>query len=136
MSRRVRLLFLLVVLTQAAHSCEEYVGRLWEVWLPAQFLSSLVSPSNPVFGFLIINGSLVALGFWCYLWLVRRNAGSGRAWVWFWVLLESVNGVGHTIWAVADGQYRPGLLTAIPFLVLVPLLVRELLQPRPSTAPA
>lgn len=107
-----------------------YVTRLWEVWMPAQFLTGLVSRSDPVFGFLVINVSLVALGFLCYLVVVRPARPSARAWIWFWVSLESVNGVGHTLWAATELAYRSGLVTALPFLVLVPLIAKELIISR------
>ncbi|MGI9625587.1 MAG: HXXEE domain-containing protein [Longimicrobiales bacterium] len=128
--KRLKVAFLLMACAQAAHSLEEYWGRLWEVFVPAQFLSSFVWPPNPVVGFLIINVSLVALGFWCYFRVVRTDHRSLRAWVWFFVVLQSINGVGHTVWAGMNHGYRPGLITAIPFLVLVPVLVRELSKTR------
>ena len=130
-SARLKLLFLLLVLSQIAHSTEEYVGRLWEVFAPAQFLSSLVYPPDPHGGFLIINIGLVLLGFWCYFAVVRRDRPSALPWIWFWVVLESINGVGHVVWALANGGYRPGVGTAVLFLILVPLLVREVRSARP-----
>jgi hypothetical protein len=39
---------------QAAHSCEEYVWRLYESFPPARFVSSLIS-SDLQRGFLIAN---------------------------------------------------------------------------------
>ena len=62
---RLKLLFLLLVLSQVAHSAEEYFGRLWEVVAPARFLSSLIYPPDPHIGFLIANIGLVLLEFWC-----------------------------------------------------------------------
>lgn len=128
MSHRMKNTFLLLTLVQAAHSLEEYFARLWEVFAPAAILSSLVSASNPEGGFLLINVSLVAVGFWCYFWVVRREHRNARAWIWFFVGLESVNVVGHALWAATSQGYRPGLFTALPFLILVPILVRELLR--------
>lgn len=128
MSARMKAAFLLLALAQAAHSVEEYFARLWEVFAPAAFLSSLVSASRPEVGFLVINVSLVALGFWCYFRVVGREHPHARAWIWFFVALESVNAVGHVLWAAMNQGYRPGLLTALPFLLLVPVLVQELLR--------
>jgi hypothetical protein len=128
LTTRLKGAFLLLALAQAAHSLEEYFTRLWEVWAPAQFLTGLVSSTNPVLGFAVINVSLVALGFACYWFAVRPGHSSARGWIWFWVLLESVNGIGHALWAVTSGVYRPGLLTALPFFILVPVLVRELFR--------
>jgi hypothetical protein len=43
MSSRSKLLFVFLVIAQAAHSVEEYVTRLFEVFTPARFVSGLVS---------------------------------------------------------------------------------------------
>jgi hypothetical protein len=42
--------FLFLILTQAAHSIEEYVTRLYQVFAPARFVSSLIS-NNLALGF-------------------------------------------------------------------------------------
>ena len=70
-------------------------------------------------------------GFWCYFAVVRRERPSALPWNWFWVVLESINGVGHVVWAGMNGGYRPGVGTAVLFLILVPLLVREVRSARP-----
>lgn len=44
----VRTAFGLLIAAQAAHSIEEYLGRLWEVFPPATFVSGLVSPNRDV----------------------------------------------------------------------------------------
>ena len=89
--------FLALVTTQAAHSLEEYAGRLWEVFPPARLLSGLVS-RNLETGFVVINVSVVAFGFWCFLWPIRRGWPSVVMLGWFWVVLELVNGIGHPMW--------------------------------------
>ena len=48
-----------LILAQAAHSVEEYVGRLWESFPPARFLTGLVSQDLER-GFVVINVSRVA----------------------------------------------------------------------------
>ena len=129
-SARLKLLFLLLVLTQMAHSTEEYVGRLWEVFAPAQFLSTLIYPPDPHIGFLIANISLALIGLGGYFFVVQRERPSAMVWIWAWIVLEGSNGVLHVAWAAADGGYRPGVGTAVIFLILVPLLVREVLSTR------
>ena len=133
-SARLKMLFLLLVFAQAAHSLEEYLGRLWEVWAPARFVSELISPSDPVVGFLVINIGLFAVGLLCHFMVVRPARPGARAVIWFWVLLESANGVFHTLWAATNQAYRPGLTTALVFLVLVPLAVKETMVPRAHPA--
>ena len=118
--------FLALVGTQAAHSVEEYRGRLYDVFPPAHFVSSLISP-NLQRGFLIFNIALVMFGLWCFLWPVRRHWPSVTPLAWFWVVIELVNGIGHPLWTLTQLRYTPGVATA-PFLLVLALYVaRQLL---------
>jgi Protein of unknown function with HXXEE motif len=119
MDSRNRLAFLVLVLAQAAHSAEEYIFKLYDVFVPARFVSGLVSDDLPT-GFAVVNIGLVAFGIWCYLARVRPAHISARQWVWPWVLVEGANGIGHPVIALARGQYFPGLLTA-PLLLATSL---------------
>ena len=110
-----------LVLVQAAHSVEEYVGRLWESFPPARVLTRLVSQDLEL-GFLVINVSLVAFGFWCFLWPVRRGWPSAVPLAWAWVAIEIINGVGHPIWTLQQRSYTPGVATA-PLLLVLALYV-------------
>jgi uncharacterized protein with HXXEE motif len=111
--------FLALVGGQAAHSVEEYVGRLYEVFPPARLVSGLISP-NLERGFLIFNIALVSFGLWCFLWPVRRQWSSALSLAWLWVALELVNGIGHPLWSLAQLRYTPGVATA-PLLLLLAL---------------
>jgi len=55
MSRRNRILFLALILTQAGHSIEEYSTRLYDVLAPARLVSSLFSDDRSI-GFAIFKG--------------------------------------------------------------------------------
>ena len=123
--RRIRLAFLLLVLAQAAHSAEEYAGRLYEVFPPARFVSALVSGDLPV-GFAIVNAALVAFGLWCWAVPIRSSWPAARGIAWFWALLELGNGIGHLALALRNGGYFPGALTAPILLVLAVFLVVHL----------
>ncbi len=50
---------------------------------------------------------------------------------WFFIVVS----LGHLVWAGMNAAYRPGVGTAVLFLILVPLLIREVLssRPRPET---
>jgi hypothetical protein len=85
--RRGQLVFLFLILAQGAHSIEEYVTKLYEVFAPARFVSSLVSNDLAV-GFLVFNGALVTFGLWCWAVPVRLDWHAARGLVWFWVILE------------------------------------------------
>ena len=108
---RTNALFLGLVLSQAAHSLEEYIFRLYDVFAPARFVSGLVS-SNLSLGFAIANITLVSLGAWCYVARVRREHSSATTWAWAWVALEVVNGANHLVLAAYRGGYFPGAATA------------------------
>jgi hypothetical protein len=119
MDSRSRLAFLILVLAQAAHSVEEYAFQLYEVSVPARFVSGLVSDDLPT-GFAVVNVGLVAFGIWCYVAGVRPAHVSARQWVWPWVIVEGANGIGHLVIALTRGQYFPGALTA-PLLLAASL---------------
>ena len=106
-----RNLFLCLILSQAAHSIEEYCFRLYDVFRPARFIAGLVS-GNLAGGFAIANIVLVSFGLWCYLARVRRGRATGRGWAWFWTVLEGANGANHLILALNTGGYFPGAATA------------------------
>lgn len=106
-----------LIAVQLAHSVEEYRGRLWESFPPAAFVSGLVS-SNLELGFVIANVALILFGVWCLLWPVRKNWPSAHAFMWLWIAIELINGVGHPAWSVRQRGYTPGTLTA-PFLLVL-----------------
>lgn len=119
MDSRSRLAFLLLILAQAAHSVEEYVFELYNVFGPARWVSGVVSDDLPT-GFAIVNIGLVAFGIWCYLARVRPGHVSARLWVWPWVFVEGANGIGHPLIALGRGAYFPGVLTS-PLLLAASL---------------
>ena len=116
---RFQLSFLALVATQAAHSIEEYIGRLYDVFPPARFVSGLIS-QNLQRGFVIFNVVLVSFGLWCFIGPVRGRWPSAIPLVWFWVVIELINGIGHAVWTVAEWRYTPGVATA-PLLLLLAL---------------
>jgi hypothetical protein len=68
-------------------------------------------------GFLIANLALVTAGLWCWLWPVRRGWPLAVPLAWVWVILELVNGLGHSLWSLRQGGYTPGVGTAPLLLV-------------------
>lgn len=117
--------FGLLILTQAAHSVEEYIGRLWESFPPARAVSGLVSADLEL-GFLLLNIALVTFGSWCYFGPVRRGWRSATAIALGWALVELINGVGHPLWSLRQGGYTPGVATAPPLFVLATVLLAQL----------
>jgi hypothetical protein len=113
MTRGVRPALLGLVFVQAAHSIEEYSTRLYDVLPPARYVSGLFFVDRRV-GFVVFNVALVAFGLWCALGPFRREHGRApsRSLAWFWVVLETANGLVHIGWAAFAGAYRPGLATA------------------------
>jgi hypothetical protein len=129
---RLQLTFGALILVQAAHSIEEYVGHLWESFPPTRFVTGLVS-SNAERGFVALNVLLLAFGVWCFLWPVRRGWPVAVALAWLWAVLEIVNGIGHPLWSIREGGYTPGLATAPVLLVLAVYLAYQL---RRANAPS
>lgn len=123
---RFQLSFLALVATQAAHSVEEYVGRLYDVFPPAQFVSGLISQDHER-GFVIFNIALVTFGLWCFVWPVRKKWLLAIPLAWFWVVIELINGIGHPLWTLTAFAYTPGVATA-PILLILALYVASQLR--------
>ena len=122
---RFKVAFGALVLAQAAHSVEECVGRLWESFPPARFLSGLISDDR-AWNFAAMNVSLVAFGIWCFLWPVRWGWPSAVYLGWVWVTLETINGIVHPLWTLREGGYTPGVATAPVLLALAVYLAYQL----------
>jgi uncharacterized membrane protein HdeD (DUF308 family) len=123
--RRLDASFLALLGIQVAHSVEEYLGRLYEVFPPARLVSGLVSQDLRR-GFIIGNVVLVAFGLWCFFWPMRRRWRSAATIGWFWVTIELVNGLVHPLWSLRELRYTPGVATAPLLLVLALYLARQL----------
>jgi hypothetical protein len=130
---RLQLTFFALVVVQAAHSVEEYVGRLYDVFPPARFLTGLIS-SDRRGGFVILNVLLVAFGLWCFFWPVRRQWASAAGFIWVWIAIEIVNGIGHPLWSIVNDGYTPGVATAPALLILALYLARLRLGPSRRSA--
>jgi hypothetical protein len=122
---RFKLTFGALVLAQAAHSVEECVGRLWESFPPAHFVSGLISDDR-AWNFAALNVALVAFGIRCFLWPVRRGWPSAVYLGWVWVVLETINGIVHPVWTLREGGYTPGVATAPVLLALAVYLACQL----------
>ena len=131
MEPRSRAAFLLLVLVQAAHSCEEYVFRLYDVFAPARYVSGLIGIDRAA-GFAIVNTALVLFGLWCWFALVRRDRPSARPVAWAWAVIEIANGLGHIALAAAAGGYFPGLATAPLLIAAGAWLIACLTRKRPA----
>lgn len=122
-------LFLCLIIAQLLHSLEEYFFRLWEVFAPARVVSGMFS-DNLTTGFVIANTLIVLFGFWCYFWPVRKAWDAARIFLWFWVLLALGNGIGHTILAIGQTGYFPGIFTAPLLLIFSGVLFGRLMATR------
>lgn len=127
MDARSRTTFLLLIVAQAAHSVEEYVFHLYDVFLPARVISGLFG-NDLAFGFAVFNVALVLFGVWCYFARVRPSHPSARQWMWPWVIVETSNGIVHPAVALWRGGYFPGVITAPVLLVLACYLGSRLIR--------
>jgi len=122
-----------LILVQAAHSIEEYLGRLWETHPLARFVAGLVSTDHER-GFVILNVLLVAFGAWCYFWPVRGRWAIAISLAWLWAVIEVINGIGHPLWSLMERGYTPGLGTA-PVLLVLAIYLASQLRRRPHGSP-
>jgi len=133
MDHRIKIAFVALVLTQIAHSVEEYAFRFYVVFPPARLLNELL-PGFTRPGFVIFNILLACFGLWCFFFRVRPVTKSARRWIWLWVVIELFNGFGHPGWAIAARTYIPGLATSVVLLGLAAYLL-HLLRGKPKEAP-
>ena len=130
MTGQVRATFAALVLAQAAHSTEEYLGRLWQALPPAEVVS-LAFSSDPQRGFLIVNAAIVAFGIWCLAWPVRRDWPVASTLLWGWAVVEIANGILHPLMVLVFQRFIAGVFTA-PLLIGVALRLAYLLRRRPT----
>jgi hypothetical protein len=109
--------FAALLAAQAAHSVEEYMGRFWESFPPARFLTGLVSQDRE-WSFVALTILLMAFGLWCLVWPIRRGWPSAVYLTWAWVVVEVINGIVHPLWTLREGGYTPGVATAPILLAL------------------
>lgn len=118
-------IFLILVVLQAAHSVEEYVGRLWEVFAPASYLTGLIS-NNHDFAFLVLNIGFIVFGIFCWLFIISTKSEISTIILWFWIIIELINGFGHTIYAIFQKEYVPGLITSPLIFITALFLVKQM----------
>jgi len=116
-NQKARFGFLALVIAQTLHSIEEYVFRLYDVFPTARFVSGLFSTDLRT-GFIVFNLVFIALGFWCYAVPVRRALPAAIPLIWFFIVVEILNGIGHPIISMLERSYIPGMATA-PFLLII-----------------
>jgi hypothetical protein len=127
--RSTKISFLFLVLAQGLHSLEEYRGRLWENFPPARFLCGLVS-DNPEQGFIILNLLLFLFGMICWLFVFWDKIN--LVFLWLWIVIEMINGIGHPAWAIYTQAYAPGMLTSPILFLLAIYLAKQLTSSRPD----
>jgi hypothetical protein len=116
-NQKARFGFLALVIAQAVHSIEEYVFRLYDVFAPARFVSGLISTDLRT-GFIVFNLVFIMLGSWCYAVPVRRALPAAIPLMWFFIVVEILNGIGHPVISIIERAYIPGTATA-PFLLII-----------------
>jgi uncharacterized membrane protein HdeD (DUF308 family) len=125
MAARFKLAFGALLLAQGAHAVEEYLGRFWESFPPARFLTGLVSQDRE-WSFVALSILLMAFGLWCLFWPMRRRWPSAVYLGWGWVIVEVINGIVHSLWTLYQGRYTPGVATAPLLLALAVYLGYQL----------
>src|SRR5262249_3678549 len=119
--------FLLGIAAQAAHSVEETIFRLYDVFPPARIVRLLACYDPAARGCAPRHIAPVGAPGGCYVGRARRGWPSAGAIGCFWAILELINGSVHIMMALAAGGYFPGAATAPLLLGSAALLVRRLL---------
>ena len=115
MEHRGQLVFLFLILAQAAHSIEEYVSKFVRGLRSGSFREQpRQQRSRPGLrgrqhGSCRVRS--VVLG------CSRAGWRAARGLMWFWTILELLNGISHSAIALSLGGYFPGVVTA-PLLLL------------------
>ena len=131
MNKPIRITFLLIAVVQGLHSIEEYSGKLWDVYPPATFICGLVS-DNLKNGFITINVSLFVMLMLVWLATFSKNF-SAKPILWLWTILKFIKGAGHSLWAIMERSYVPGLATAPVLFILALIMVKLLIKPAYTT---
>ena len=125
--KKTSLLFLALIVLQGFHSIEEYIGKLWENFPPATFLCGLVS-ENLETGFLIINYGMFIFGILAWFFIIRKDRIGSSFFLWFWIFIEIVNGIGHPLWSLIQKEYTPGVLTSPVLLIFSLALINSIIN--------
>ena len=125
MHNRISILFLLLIIAHVLHATEEYFGKLWEIYTPAIFICNLIS-SNPERGFLLINTVFIILSFTYWFFSLTKKHSSSYSLIWFWIVLQTLNVIGHIAWTINNRSYTPGVVSAFLLLSIVVLLIKRL----------
>lgn len=119
MNRKVRLAFLALFVVQVLHSIEEYATGFYAIFPPYLTLHQFL-PAVPKPGFIVFTLLLFAAGIFTYYFWLKSGRKGWRLVVAIWAVAEGYNAVGHGLWSLLSGGYKPGLITA---LALIPLIV-------------
>jgi hypothetical protein len=131
-NRKIRIAFPALLIAQAAHSIEEYAFRLYDVFAPARFVSGLIS-SDLRTGFIVFNLGFLCFGLFTYAVLLRKASAAAVPLIWFWIVVEILNAVGHAAISIVEGAYVPGVATA-PFLIVAAVYLLVQIKRRPHTS--
>ena len=101
------------------------MGRLWESFPPAHFLTGLLSQDRE-WSFVVLSVLLIAFGIWCLLGPVRGGWPSAVYLEWGWVIVEVINGITHPVWTLREERYTPGVATSPLLLALAVYLAYQL----------
>jgi len=122
--------FLLLLISQAIHSFEEWYFDLWLVFAPAMTLASLFG-TDPSFTFGMLNIAFVGLMWFSYVSFSRERRLIPVI-ASLWIVIELINGGNHIYHAIVVGGYFPGVFTAPLLIVFSVYTAFRLYQPTQS----
>lgn len=127
MSSKIKIAFLILVIIQTFHSIEEYTNKLYMVFKPAKVVSLLFS-SDPLTGFVIVNTLIILSGFFCYFVFINRDHITSKFWITAGGIIEFGNGLGHIMISIVRHSYFPGIITAVPLLLVSVYVLYQAIQ--------
>lgn len=119
-------LFFLTLGVQFLHFAEEYLTGF-----ATRFPALYGGESIPLDTFVVFNMVAYAVFSWSCLLVFQRNLGFLLVPVLFFVTYGAMgNAVSHTWWSLYLGEYFPGLITALVYWALGPLVLSKLMGSR------
>lgn len=115
-------IFLLLIVSQCAHSIEEVHYELWAVFAPAHLVGSLLSQDISL-GFAIGNILVISIGILCTLYLFLAKGTWSTHIIVLWAAIELMNFGVHIYMTIYLGAYFPGVYTAPLLLIFSVLLI-------------
>jgi hypothetical protein len=128
MQNKIRTTFAALLVLQALHAIEEYWFRFYDVFPPAKALGTLIPGSSQI-GFVLFNALLLLIGLATFRYSFGGEPRRLHVLLWLGVAIETYNGLAHLAWMILIAGYNPGLVSAVPLVIVAGWLAYLLRRP-------